>query len=290
MPSKIFGRGWTPDPPDYRDYTCKTESISCMYKKMGVENIEVVQPPKYVDLREWCSPIEDQGAFGSCTAHVGTGLIEFFIKKTYDKDFKASTFFLYKVTRNLLGYQDDMGAFLRDTMKAMVLFGVPPEAYCTLEDINDEPSAFCYALAQRYQADEYYRLDSPGTSPCGLLHHIKVTLSLQLPLMFGFNLYASIDEISKDGKIPFPTGSENFIGGHAVAAVGYDDNLEIENWRNEQKTTGALLIRNSWGESWGDKGYGWLPYDYVLKGFTEDWWSLLCNEWIDTGKFEMQAG
>ena len=106
--------------------------------------------------------------------------------------------------------------------------------------------------------------------------------------MFGFNTYTSIDEVSKDGKIPFPSESESFAEGHAVVAVGYKDNLEIENWRNGRKTIGALLIRNSWGEGWGDGGYGWLPYKYVLKGFTSDWWSLLCNEWIDTGQFGLQ--
>ncbi len=48
-------------------------------------------------------------------------------------------------------------------------------------------------------------------------------------------------------------------------AVGYDDKMKIKNTGSGGvETTGALLIRNSWGTGWGDAGYGWLPYEYVL--------------------------
>ena len=61
--------------------------------------------------------------------------------------------------------------------------------------------------------------------------------------------------------------------------------MKIENNYGKIETTGALLIRNSWSEEWGESGYGWLPYEYVLKGLTEDFWSVLKKEWINTGQF-----
>ena len=65
------------------------------------------------------------------------------------------------------------------------------------------------------------------------------------------------------------------MGGHAVCAVGYDDSKVIVNPSNQKSSKGALLIRNSWGSSWGDNGYGWLPYDYVLTGLASDWCLLM---------------
>jgi C1A family cysteine protease len=56
---------------------------------------------------------------------------------------------------------------------------------------------------------------------------------------------------------------------------------------SETETTGALLIRNSWSRDWGDEGYGWLPYEYVLKGAADDFWVLLSQDWVDTGQFKM---
>jgi C1A family cysteine protease len=292
--------GWLPDYPDIRDLTTHADlaparlnslaqpSVKQMLGKVGA-SAAVPSLPITVDLRPWCSPIEDQLSIGSCTAHAGVGLVEYFERRAFGKHIDSSRLFLYKVTRNLLHWTGDTGAFLRTTMYALTLFGTPPEEYYryVIADYDKEPPAFCYSFAQNYQAISYYRLDPRGIRPADLLNQIKTYLASGLPSMFGFTVYNSINQASTTGgKIPYPTPGERVLGGHAICAIGYDDNLKIKNTNGgATETTGALLIRNSWGRLWGSAGYGWLPYQYVLSGLATDWWSLLKNEWIDTGNF-----
>lgn len=298
MPIRIDGRGmgWLPDYPDARDYTSEHGEIRPLLDKINVANPAIkgsANPfdlPKTVDLREGYAKIdvEDQGSIGSCTAQAGVGLVEYCEARAHGRYINASRLFLYKVTRNLLQWEGDTGAFPRTTMCAMRLFGVPPEQYWLYDITNfdDEPPAFCYAFAANYQAIKYYRLDPPGTPRQELLDRIKTKLAAGFPSMFGFTVFASISQASTTGKIPFPQASENILGGHAVDAVGYDDQMKITNLApNSKKTVGALLIRNSWGSGWGDEGYGWIPYEYILQWQAIDWWTLISNEWVDTGQF-----
>ena len=300
-----LGMGWLPDYPSFQDYTMETSNVVSdrairanqklpiikMIEKLGVAQPEKVSVPTSVDWRNWCSPIENQGSLGSCTAQAGVGLMEYYERRAFGKHLDASRMFLYKATRNLLGLTGDTGAFIRTTMGAMALFGVCPEAYFPyiIGDFDKEPSSFCYSFAQNYQAIQYFRLDPPSTPRDLLLKRIKCFLTAKLPSMFGFTVFDSIWQAEDDGKIPFPCSKEKVLGGHAVVAVGYNDGLEIENTSCGLKTKGALIIRNSWGKKWGDKGYGYLPYDYILKGLAIDWWCLLKNEWVDTKRFGIQS-
>lgn len=282
--------GWLPDYPDFRDYTDQQKTIKPMLTKVGVVKKAKFILPVNKDLRAWCSPIENQGSIGSCTAHAGIGIVEYFERRAFGKHIDASRLFLYKTTRNLLHWTGDTGAFLRSTMGALALFGVPPEEYWryNVADYEKEPPAFCYAFAQNYQAIRYYRLDTSGLSKPALLTRIKTYLSAGLPAMFGFTVFSSYTQARSTGSIPFPTSGEKTVGGHAVIAVGYNDNIKIKNGHSgATETKGALLIRNSWGTGWGDAGYGWIPYEYVLRGLAVDWWSLIKSEWIDTGAFKI---
>lgn len=278
-----MGMGRHRDLPDFRDHTAETDSINEIMSKSAPLKVAAKKQPPSIDLRLWCSPIENQGSLGSCTANAGVGMLEYYERRTTGKHIDGSRLFLYKVTRELLGFKGDDGAYLRDAMKAMVLFGVPPEKYWPyhVTKFNDEPSSFCYAFAQSYQAIKYYRLDPAGTSPTAALAAIKKNLAAALPAMFGFSVYSSIPPLGDGkGEIPFPERGDSLEGGHAILAVGYDDNKKVG------KNKGALLIRNSWGVDWGDKGYGWLPYAYVEAGLADDFWSMVKAEYVDTDLFK----
>ena len=266
----------------------------------STENLQVktfTYLPKVVDLSFWCSPISDQGELQSCSAHAGAALVEYFARRYNNDDKLVSRRFLYKIARNLMGRHGDLGSSLRETIKAIALFGVPPEKYWhyDLEQFDEEPTPFCYSFAQNYQALNYFRLDHQNVANDELLLRIKIALAAGFPCVFGFTLHESVyDEFNfKRGYVPYPGKSvDNLsrpdppIGGHALLTVGYHDLKTLMHSNNpRRRSKGAFLVRNSWGTSWGLNGYGWLPYDYVLQGLTSDWWSLIQLNWLESGKF-----
>ena len=294
------GLGWIPDYPDFRDYTETTKEVAEVLAPTGlaapagrgsprVRQRKAV--PASVDLRPWASAVEDQGMLGSCTAQAGAGVIEYYERKSFGRHIEASRLFLYKVTRNLMKMKGDTGGYLRLTIGAMVLFGVPPEEYWPYTDdenaFDKEPPAFCYAFAQNYKTILYFRHDPPGTAKATVIDRLKTYLAAGHPAMFGFTVYSSVEQASATGRIPYPSAREKIEGGHAVVAMGYDDAMAIRNTTGGVETKGAFLIRNSWGTGWGEAGYGWLPYEYVTKGLAEDFWSVLKKEWVDTGVFKI---
>lgn len=271
--------GWIPDVPKPTDYTPAHPQVAKLLAKTALASDTVALPSK-VDLTPYFSPIEDQGQLGSCTANAAAGLVEYFERKVFNRYTDVSRLFVYKTTRDLLGWTGDSGAYLRSTMEALALLGAPPESYWPYDitQFDVEPTAFIYALGTKFNATKYFRLDPNGSSGPQILDNIKRFVAAGFPSMFGFPVYAEFDNPQPGGLVAFPSGV-GYRGGHANDAIGYDDNLMI----NGDK--GALRIRNSWGTGWGDGGYGWLSYRYVTEGLATDWWTLISADYVDTGAF-----
>jgi len=300
-----LGTGWLPERRDPRDFTPEHESVAAMLEKVGIVPFlrgKKKLPPR-VDLRRWCPPVRFQGGYNDCAANVVAEMVEFFEKKAYGRSIRASRLFLYKAARNFLNLEGNAAVYIRQVMGALKLLGVPPERYWpylkggtlaapTTNDprLDAEPPAFCYALAMDYKAVSYYRFDSPTTRQSGadLLRLARAHLAADIPFAFGFPLYESIHQSMKRGKIPYPARREKQLANHAVLAVGYDDRLTVRN-RNPKgpSTVGALLIQNSWGARWGSRGFGWVPYAFVLERHARDFWTLIKTEWVDTGQFQV---
>jgi C1A family cysteine protease len=283
------GTGWLPPLPDLRDYNETVGDIPEMAGKLGIPLDESRDLPESTDWRSYCSKVEHQGRLGSCTAHAAVGAAEYYQRRAFNEHIDGSRLFVYKATRNLMGVTGDTGAWLRNTMGALVTCGVAPERYWPyrVEDFDLEPPSFVYSVAEEFEALKYFSHDPlrVDRAPEEVLERVKAYLAAGIPSMFGFYGFGSFEDTDREGGIPFPCPEERALWGHAVMAVGYDDRLQVTNTRCGLQTEGALLIRNSWGMDWGEAGYGWLPYRYVLEGYARDFWSLISMSWVNTREF-----
>lgn len=274
-----FGLGCLRELPDLRDwYIDQHPAASKMFFSRPVFGQKLQSwTGKYknsIDLRKWCSPIENQLSLGSCTGQTAAGMVEFLERKAMGRHVDASRRFIYKVTRKLLGWQGDTGAYIRTTMKALVLFGAPPEDAWpyNVAQFDEEPSAYAYAYGQSFQALKYFRVDRKGQSMGERLGLMRAVLAAGIPIGLGFVVY---NYGKRDGSFPMPKEGEKPQGGHAVMLCGFDDAKIID------RSTGAFMVRNSWGTTWGEGGYGWLPYDYVSAGLAWDMWALFKTEYLE---------
>lgn len=282
-PGFKYGLGWIPDAKDPRDYTLRSPRVS------QLPRVEIAPA---VDLRRYDSEIADQGRLGSCTSNAGCGLLQFLQKATSGSYVPLSRLYMYKATRYLMGVATgDTGASLRNTMQAIVMCGAPPEMYWNYDTskYDEDPtwlnrpssSWFLSSLAEDYEGTRYIRLDPDGASKEKVLADIKLCVNSKMPVIFGTLVWQGIEYVNSQGDIPMPSQGEQPVGGHALMIVGYDDQRGCLGTSSK----GAFLIRNSWGTNWGDRGYGYLPYEYLMKGYAQDFWILQSAKFVNTGDF-----
>ena len=220
------------------------------------------QLPKLVDLRKYLSPVVDQGELGSCTANaIASGLGEYFQKIARKQFTSLSRLDLYWWERFIEGTVDkDSGAEIRDGMKVFNQLGIAPENDYPYDitTFTNEPTPQAILDATIFKISKYNRVQN--------LNSLKIALAEGLPVVTGIQVYESFesDAVAQTGIVPMPDpDNEQLLGGHAVLAVGYDDSKK------------QVIMRNSWGISWGDKGYFYLPYTYFTdpNGYVADMWT-----------------
>lgn len=244
-PIRIPKFHWSPDKVDIRDY------------KYQVTN-KVQQ--NLVDLRNYCSSIEDQGNLGSCTGQAIAGAIEL-LNKRNNKQTDVSRLFIYYYERALINTINyDSGAYIRDGIKVTNKQGAPLESLWpyNIQRFRQRPTPNAINDASKRKVTLYERvLDHNGCLDA---------LNNGYPVVIGFYVYASFmsPQVSRTGVMPYPnTKRERLLGGHAVLLVGYD------------KLRQVYIARNSWGPNWGANGYFYMPFQVIQNnGMSSDFWII----------------
>ena len=233
------------------------EKVATFMPKTGSSQI-----PAKVDLRKYMTHVEDQSQTNSCCANAVAGAYEY-INKRYamskgDKTDDISRLFIYYVGRKKdqqLFREDtsvapkDEGMSLGGAISALELKGACLERNWPfdIDKVNNKPADSCFGEALRYKIADSQKIPVDLSS-------MRRCLAEGHPIVFGLKLTAQFFKPAPGGGISTPDPDDpqsSEHGLHAMLIVGYNDRQE------------TFVVRNSWGTSWGDGGYGYVPYDYI---------------------------
>lgn len=237
--------GWKRDLPDVRD---KLSTAGMIRRALPL-------PRKFNLISSFPDPY-DQLELGSCTAQAVCSICDF----KYARPFDPSRLFLYYATRKIEGTINfDSGASIRNTIKALNKYGTCSESVWPYnpEHFRTNPGAVSAAEAKQHQALQYAKVLVTVSS-------LKDSIVRQSPVVFGFSVYQNFYDLnSSDYTLKHPKSDDSLLGGHAVVAVGYDDDSK------------CFIIRNSWGKSWADGGYFLMPYTFITNpDLCSDFWTV----------------
>ncbi len=218
------------------------------------------QLPAKVDLRAYMTPVENQGNSNSCTANAMAGAYEYLANRMLGQSEDVSRLFIYYNAREFDGDPaQDEGTYLKSCIKVLRKYGACSENTWSfdLNQILAQPPKAAYQEAANFIVEEAARVEID-------LHAMRECLSEGYPFAFGLQLFSSFQQAGSTGLVPMPDpDNEKHDGGHAMLCVGYSDADQV------------FIVRNSWGEDWGEAGYCYIPYDYMTKpDFNHDCWTI----------------
>lgn len=215
-------------------------------------------------------PVDDQGQFGSCTAHALSYSWQQAIMRSNEAFFRPSRTFWYAESRRRLGdtnYRADNGSTIRDTAWVLSNVGAIAEtlyAYNATNINRAVPPAILTSASGRMRAT---RQVSFTTNVNTNITNFKAEINAGRLIMIGVLVYSTFMSSStlKSGKIPVPNvRRERLLGGHAIALSGWND------------ATRTFSFRNSWGPNVGQRGLFTIPYSYVCNGtLAGDAWVII---------------
>jgi C1A family cysteine protease len=234
--------GLRKDSPDERDLRYRADYLKM--SRVG-QLLRAFVLPESVDLRsEPNAPVWNQGSIGSCADQALAACMAHVAADQGNGAQVYSRLFMYGNARGWV--KEDLGSSLRDAIKGVDRHGAPLEVlwpYDVARWQESPPPAVWDAALHRHEI-EYYRLVTAESMKMGLARERK-------PFLFGVAIYDSFACAGPDYLIPMPRQGDRMEGGHAMTCMGYDDRRK------------AWLVRNSWGDDWGDAGHCWIPYAYL---------------------------
>lgn len=238
--------GWKRSPVDHRD-RCYQPSFRGNFL------------PVKADVLDLLPPVKNQGQTNTCGPHAAACLIqadEFDAKLVCDE---PSVPFIYWNAREKMGNNlADTGVENRAMMQGLHDEGWCPDALMPFAQYSSSqaPEVEAYDSAENRRISDYAAVPQLATA-------MMQTIASRRPFLFGFTVYQSFESelVEQTGAVPMPRTGEALLGGHDVVIYGYDSLRKV------------FLFRNSYGESWGDKGNGTIPFAYACHpALAGDFW------------------
>ena len=217
--------------------------------------LAVVKLPKKVDYTKEMSPVRDQGEEGICVGFaVAVGMKEYQEFLDYEKLIILSPRFVYAEAKKIDGMPELEGTTIRAAMQVLKKKGVCRESYWPYQPYQkDKPLSGAVVNAKKFCIMTYARILN--------LDELRMSLATKGPAVLGVQVFKGMLK-TKTGIVPMPKKGERSLGGHAIAACGYDDEKEL------------VKFKNSWSDKWGQAGYGFLPYAYIERYMIDAWSSV----------------